>query len=303
MIFTAALVLAQMVATPPVVADFKLSGPLLQGGMITGQAPTGAVSLSLNGQPVKMGLDGAFVIGFGREALPRATLTATLANGAVVTKQLTIAARQYALQAVNGVPPKTVTIPPELQAKREAEVAQIVAARSTMSDRRDWQTKFIWPADGPISGVYGSQRIYNGIDKGSAHLGVDVAAPKGAPVLAPAGGVVKLAGSDFQLEGGLLILDHGYGIYSSFLHLSRIDVKPGDVVRQGQQIAAVGGTGRATGPHLHWNLNWNSEKLDVQLLMPPRPGLKPAPLKPMMTPEPMTTESSKTVLPAIDPKQ
>ncbi len=303
MIFSAALVVAQLAATTPVSADFNLSGPMMQGGMIKGQAPTGALSLTLNNQPVKMGLDGAFVIGFGREAMPRATLIATLPNGKTVTKNLIVAARQYRLQAVNGVPPQTVTIPPEMEERRKGELAQILASRATISDRRDWQTTFIWPAQGVISGIYGSQRIYNGIDKGSAHLGVDMAAPKGAAVLAPAGGVVKLAAPDFLLEGGLLIIDHGFGVYSSFLHLSRLDVKPGDEVRQGQKIAAVGGTGRSTGPHLHWNLNWNSEKLDAQLLMPPRPGLKPAPLKPMMIPDPMAGESRKTALHVPDPKQ
>jgi murein DD-endopeptidase MepM/ murein hydrolase activator NlpD len=282
--FLASLVLAQAVvaapATVPAQSDFRLAGPMMQGGMIRGTAPTGSIALMLNGAPVKLGLDGAFVIGFGREASSPAVLTATLPDGKTISKTLNIAARAYRLQAVNGVPPKTVNIPPELEARRTAEVAQIRAARSTISDRRDWQTTFIWPAEGRISGVYGSQRIYNGIDKGSAHLGVDVAAPKGAPVFAPAGGIVKLAAPDFLLEGGLLMIDHGFGIYSSFLHLSHIDVKPGDEVRQGQKIAAVGGTGRATGPHLHWNLNWGAERLDVQLLMPPRPGMVPAGIKP-----------------------
>jgi murein DD-endopeptidase MepM/ murein hydrolase activator NlpD len=283
--FLAALVLAQAVGVAPVAAapvqsDFRLNGPIMQGGMIRGTAPVGSTAITLNGAPVKMGLDGAFVIGFGRDAPSPAVLTAMLPEGKTVSKTLTIAARDYRLQAVNGVPPKTVNIPPELEARRAAEVAQIRAARAAVSDRRDWQTTFIWPAEGRISGVYGSQRIYNGIDKGSAHLGVDVAAPKGAPVMAPAGGVVKLAAPDFLLEGGLLMIDHGFGIYSSFLHLSRIDVKPGDEVKQGQKIAAVGGTGRATGPHLHWNLNWGTERLDVQLLMPPRPGMKPAAVKP-----------------------
>jgi murein DD-endopeptidase MepM/ murein hydrolase activator NlpD len=272
-----AIVIAQMVATAPLPADFKLSGPLRQGGLVTGTVPVSATQLTLNGAPVKTGLDGAFVIGFGRDAKPDAILTATLADGKTVTKALTIAPRAWRIQAINGVPPKTVNIPLELQPRRDAEVAQVVAARATMSDRRDWQSGFIWPAKGPISGVYGSQRSYNG-QPGSPHMGVDVAAPKGAPVIAPAGGVIKLAAPDFLLEGGLIILDHGFGIYSTFLHLSRLDVTPGQEVKQGQVLGAVGATGRATGPHLHWNLNWNSEKLDVQLLMPLRPGLKPAPV-------------------------
>jgi murein DD-endopeptidase MepM/ murein hydrolase activator NlpD len=305
MMFAAALVVAQILAPVPVSADFKLHGPMMQGGLVTGLAPAGTLTLTLNGAPVKTGLDGAFVIGFGREALPRAELTATLADGKTISKSLAVAARAWRIQAINGVPPKTVNIPPELQPKRDAEIAQIVAARATMSDRRDWQRGFIWPAQGEISGVYGSHRTYNG-QPGSAHMGVDVAAPKGAAVVAPAGGVVKLAAPDFLLEGGLIIIDHGFGIYSSFLHLSRLDVTPGQEIKQGERIGAVGGTGRATGPHLHWGLNWNSEKLDVHLLMPLRAGLKPAGLKPMMVPEPMvlpTATPARPILPAIKPEQ
>lgn len=309
MMFCAAFVVAQLVAAAPIQSDFKLSGPLMQGGLVTGQAPTGTVSLMLNTAPVKMGLDGAFVIGFGREALPRAVLTATLATGKTITTNLTITARAWRIQAVNGVPPKTVNIPPELQDKRDAEVAQISAARATMSDRRDWQRGVIWPAQGQISGVYGSQRTYNG-QPGSAHLGVDVAAAKGAAVIAPAAGVVKLAAPDFLLEGGLIIIDHGFGVYSNFLHLSRLDVTPGQEVIQGQVIGAVGATGRATGPHLHWGLNWNAEKLDPQLLVTLRPGLKPAGPKPMLVPVPMpvpvvgqTGKPAKPILPVIRPEQ
>jgi murein DD-endopeptidase MepM/ murein hydrolase activator NlpD len=306
MIFTAAFVVAQIVAAAPAQADFKLSGPMMQGGLVTGTVPTGTTALTLNGVPVKIGFDGVFVIGFGREAMPTAVLAATLANGQTVTKNLSITARAWRIQAINGVPPQTVNIPPELKDKRATEIAQIQAARATMSDRREWQRGFIWPAQGEISGVYGSQRTYNG-QPGSAHLGVDVAAPKGAAVVAPAGGVVKLAAPDFLLEGGLIIIDHGFGVYSNFLHLSRLDVTPGQEIKQGQVIGAVGGTGRATGPHLHWGLNWNAEKLDAHLLVPARPGLKPAGAKPMMVPVPMSgsmaKETAKPILPPIQPQQ
>jgi murein DD-endopeptidase MepM/ murein hydrolase activator NlpD len=303
MMLAAALLVAQIAVATPVQSDFKLTGPMVQGGMIKGQAPTGALTLTLDGKLVKMGLDGAFVLGFGRDAPATSVLIATLADGKTIQKNLIVSSRQYRLQAVNGVPPRTVNIPPELEARREGEVAQIRAARAGFSDRRDWQQSFIWPAQGVISGVYGSQRIYNGIDKGSAHLGVDVAAPKGAAVIAPASGVVKLAAPDFLLEGGLLMIDHGYGLYSSFLHLSRIDVKPGDEVKQGQLVAAVGGTGRATGPHLHWNLNWGTERIDVQLLMPPRPGMKPAAVKVSASPAPPVASSAKPVSPEKSSKQ
>jgi murein DD-endopeptidase MepM/ murein hydrolase activator NlpD len=141
-------------------------------------------------------------------------------------------------------------------------LTQIEAARRVASDSEGWRQSFIWPARGRISGVFGSQRIYAG-QPGAPHSGVDVAGRVGTPVVAPADGVVILAAaSPFTLEGNLLMIDHGAGLNSAFLHLSRIDVKVGDRVRQGQQIGAIGQTGRATGPHLHWSLKWKDERID-----------------------------------------
>ncbi len=281
-----------------IVSDFTLQGKFIQGGLVRGVAPVGTAALMLDGAPVKIGLDGAFVIGFGPEAPPASVLVAKLADGRMQNRALAITPRQYNEQRVDGVPPRTVEIPENLKARRAAEIAQVRAARSIVSDRRDWQQEFIWPVTGRISGVYGSRRVYNG-KPGSSHLGVDIARPKGTAVVAPAGGVVKLAHADFLLEGGLIVLDHGFNLYSTFLHLSKIDVKPGDVVAQGARLGAVGATGRATGPHLHWNLNWGNVRLDAQSLealpesapmgkMLPQPGLRPAPpavLAPPVKPE------------------
>ncbi len=141
------------------------------------------------------------------------------------------------------------------------------AARARCSQTAGWRNEFIWPARGRISGRFGSQRIYRG-EPGSYHGGVDVAAPTGSPVVAPADGVVVLAAPGFSLEGNLVIVDHGFGLSSSFLHLSRIDVSEGQTIRQGERIGAVGATGRATGPHLHWALTWNGAKLDPERVVP-----------------------------------
>ena len=130
---------------------------------------------------------------------------------------------------------------------------------------------FQWPLIGPISGVYGSQRFYNGV-AGSPHFGVDIARPTGSQVSAPASGVVTLVHPDMFYSGGTLIIDHGHGISSTFIHLSEILVKEGDAIHQGQVIAKVGQTGRATGPHLDWRMNWFEERLDPQLLMGPMPA-------------------------------
>ena len=116
--------------------------------------------------------------------------------------------------------------------------------------------------------MFGSQRVYRGGVPAAYHSGIDIAAGAGAPVVAPADGVVTLAPPPaFSLEGNLVIVDHGMGLTSAFLHLSRASVRVGDRVRQGQQIGRVGATGRATGPHLHWSLVWNGARLDPQALV------------------------------------
>ncbi len=147
-----------------------------------------------------------------------------------------------------------------------ATKAQIAAARAQVTDAQGWRQSFRWPATGRISGLFGAQRIYRG-EPGAYHSGTDIARPTGTPVAAPADGVVILAADKpFTLEGNLLMIDHGNGLNSAFLHLSRIDVKVGDHVRQGQILGAIGATGRATGPHLHWSLRWCDARLDPMLV-------------------------------------
>jgi murein DD-endopeptidase MepM/ murein hydrolase activator NlpD len=273
----ASLLIALAVPAGAMASGFALSGKLVQGGLVTGLAPVSTVQLWLDDTPVALAPDGGFVVGFGRDHPGSAVLTAQLADGERVTETLKIAARAFPVQRVDGLPPQTVTIPPELQARRAQEVAQIVAARAERSGQEHWRTGFVWPAQGRISGIYGSQRIRNGVP-GSPHFGVDVANKTGTPVKAPAAGIVRLAAPSFLLEGGLILIDHGFGVVSDFLHLSRIDVKPGDLVSQGQVIGAIGATGRATGPHLHWGMRWNDVRLDPQLLAGAfsGPGLAPA---------------------------
>ena len=145
-----------------------------------------------------------------------------------------------------------------------------VPARERDDARTDFAQPFAWPVEGRVSGRFGNQRVYNGTP-GSAHSGMDIAAPNGTPVLAPAAGVVTLAAPDFYLTGGTLLLDHGHGISSNFLHLSRIDVQVGDRIEQGQVIGAVGATGRATGPHLHWGMNWFDTRIDPLLVLERKP--------------------------------
>ncbi len=145
------------------------------------------------------------------------------------------------------------------------------AARETLADRKDYAEGFGWPLTGRISGVYGSQRILNGEPR-QPHYGVDVARPTGTVVTAPAPGVVTLVEADLYYSGGTLIIDHGRGLSSTFIHLSEILVEPGQQVETGDAIAKVGATGRATGPHLDWRMNLGPVRLDPALLAGPMPS-------------------------------
>ena len=156
----------------------------------------------------------------------------------------------------------------EFQARRGPELARINAARATRNSSGGWRQDFIRPVAGRTSGLFGAQRIYNGTP-GSYHSGMDIAAATGTPFVAPADGVVTLAAADaFTLEGHLLMIDHGMGLNSAFLHCSELLVREGDVVKQGQVIGRVGATGRASGPHLHWGMKWNAARIDPKLLIP-----------------------------------
>lgn len=237
------------------------SGTPQQGNLMLGTAPPGTTTLTLDGMPVEVAGDGRFLIAFDRDAPPRATLLATLADGRQAMKVFDVVPGDWRIERLDTVP-KTPVPGAEFARRRPAELEQIKAAREMRTDAGGWRQRFIWPATGRISGLFGAQRIYRG-EPGAYHGGVDVAKPAGAPVVAPADGVVILAASSpFTLEGNLLMLDHGMGLNSAFLHLSRIDVKVGDHVRQGQEIGRVGATGRASGPHLHWAMMWRGKRID-----------------------------------------
>jgi murein DD-endopeptidase MepM/ murein hydrolase activator NlpD len=245
---------------------FTLDRAAEQGNIIIGQAPAGALSLSLDGLPVKLAADGAFLIAFHRDAAATARLAALMPDGRSVTQDIVVTPHVYSVQKVDGLPPKTVVLSAADESRRKGEVARIVASRAVVSELQGWRQRFIWPAKGRISGVYGSLRIRNGVP-GSPHFGVDVARPTGTPIMAPADGVVVLAEPDMLMEGGLLIIDHGFGLFTDYMHLSRLDVKVGAVLKQGQPIGAIGATGRATGPHLHWGMRWAATRLDPSKLV------------------------------------
>jgi murein DD-endopeptidase MepM/ murein hydrolase activator NlpD len=256
---------------PTVAAEgLRLTGAPQQGAVLLGEVQRGTLNLTLDGNPVRVAADGRFVIAFDRDAGTTAALRATLPDGRATELQLVVAARSWRIETIGTV--RRFSRPSaEFTRLRPAELAQINAARRVDAQSDGWRQRFIWPVTGRISGLFGSQRIYANGEKGDYHSGVDVARPTGTPVIAPADGVVVLAAErPFSLEGNLLILDHGMGLNSAFLHLSRIDVKRGDPVRQGQLVGAVGATGRASGPHLHWGMKWQDRRIDPLLLAPSR---------------------------------
>lgn len=234
-----------------------------------GQVPGGTVSARLGDQELVLDNAGQFFAAFDRDAGQSATLSARLADGRLVESPLTISPRAWAIERVN-LARSTGAASEAFMRRRRPELAQINAARAVNATSDGWSQKFIWPIKGRISGRFGSQRIYAGVP-GSYHSGIDIATGEnGTPYVAPADGVVVLATqTPFSLEGYLLIIDHGMGLNSAFLHNSKLAVREGDVVRQGQYIGNIGSTGSATGPHLHWSLKWRDTRLDPLLFTGP----------------------------------
>ncbi|HVJ38341.1 MAG TPA: M23 family metallopeptidase [Stenotrophomonas sp.] len=236
-----------------------------QGALVIGKVPPGS-RVDYAGRQLRVSDYGSVVFGIGRDEAGPLQLQVTGADGSVQRTRIAVTPRDWPTERINGVPPKTVNPPPEIAARIQREQAQVTAARERDDPRPDFAQAFAWPVQGRISGRFGNARVYNG-QPGAGHSGMDIAAPTGTPVKAPAAGVVTFAAPDLYLTGGTILLDHGFGVSSNFLHLSRIDVKVGERVQQGQVIGAVGATGRATGPHLHWGMNWFDVRIDPLLVL------------------------------------
>ncbi len=262
-----AAMLAVGAAAAPAPADSRVVFPesVSQGAMVIGKVPPGS-AVEYAGRALRVTGYGSVVFGVGRDASGPLQVSVRRPDGGAHQVDIAVTGRDWPVERVNGVPPKTVAPPPAIAERIRREQAQVVEARDRDDARVDFAQAFRWPVTGRISGRFGNQRVYNG-SPGSPHSGMDIAVPTGTPVLAPAAGVVTLVAPDFYLTGGTLLLDHGHGVSSNFLHLSRIDVKVGDRVEQGQAIARVGATGRATGPHLHWGMNWFDVRMDPLLVL------------------------------------
>ena len=248
--------------------SISLRGQWVQGGLIKGTAPTGARIL-YNGSPLLQSDSGHFVFGFGRDEAGPAVIQVEH-NDQVWEKTFPIKKREYKIQRIEGISKKIMKPSSENQTRAGQEALLVKNARKHVRMAVDFIMGFKWPAEGIITGVYGSQRVYNGVP-GRPHFGVDIAGPTGAPVYAPAPGVVTLTHDDMFYSGGTLIVDHGLGLSSTMIHLSKIHVSEGDTVEAGALIAEIGQSGRSTGPHLDWRLNWFQERLDPTLQVPARP--------------------------------
>lgn len=242
------------------------SAGLAQGGFVAVRLPPGARA-SLDARALRVGPGGEIAFGFGRDHGPTATLTVTPRGGRAEGVPLAIAPRAWDVQHISGLPPAQVTPDAEALRRITAERERLAAARATDSARTDFIQGFLRPAQGRISGVYGSQRILNGQPR-QPHYGYDIAAPTGTPIHAACSGIVTLA-SEFFFFGRLIVLDHGHGVNTLYAHCSAIRVREGETVAAGQAIGAIGATGRVTGPHLHFSLSWLQTFLDPAPVLPP----------------------------------
>ena len=263
--------LALLLGLPVAHAGVTLEGGFTQGGMLIGHGAQGA-QVWQDGKKVRVSGQGLFLLGFGRDAPATSELKIRHADGREETRTLKVARREYRIQRIDGLPKRKVTPRSKEDLKRiRDDYVAVRKARANDDPREDFLSGFMWPVEGPISGVYGSQRVLNGKPR-RPHFGVDIARPTGTRVAAPADGIVTLAAPDLFFSGGTLIIDHGHKLSSSFLHLSRILVEEGQRVKKGEPVAEIGATGRVTGPHLDWRMNLRDHRIDPQLLVPPMPS-------------------------------
>jgi len=257
-----------LAASPSVAVTLSLQGEAVQGGLVFGKTDPGATVL-LDGKALRISNDGDFVVGFSRDGKGPHELSVFGRDGSRETRTIAVTPRTFDIQRIDGLPPRQVTPNEDDLTRIRAEATEMRAARGSVGMEALFRSGFDWPADGPISGVYGSQRILNG-EARAPHYGLDIAGPTGTPVRAPAAGTVVFAHPGMYFNGRTLVIDHGLGLQSIYLHLSEISVQPGTRVEKGEAVGKIGATGRVTGAHLHWGLQWNDVYVDPLLVVPPR---------------------------------
>ena len=249
----------------PLAAETILEGNFTQGGLVYGKTKPGNI-IKLEKRKLRISSSGSFVFGFSRDTKKGLQLMIDMPHGLSETRTIEVEQRKYRVQRINGLPNDMISPPKKVLERIIIENKKIKKVRMRDSNFSFWKSGFVWPAKGRISGVYGSQRILNGRPK-QPHYGIDIAAPTGGLVVAPTGGVVDMAEPDLYYSGGTIILDHGHGLTSAFLHMDKLFVVVGDVVSKSQAIGTIGSTGRSTGPHLDWRINWFEKRIDPGLLV------------------------------------
>jgi murein DD-endopeptidase MepM/ murein hydrolase activator NlpD len=268
------VVSASPAAPPPRDDDrLELTGKVTQGALLVARIKGGGRvrAVKFPGHRVDVPPDGVFPIVFGRNAPKREEMKLTLEDGTEIVHVFDTEPRTYEKDVIDGLPDAEVRVEGKDKKAQEAVDARIEAARMKKTEGQCWAEGFAWPAKGKVTSRYGQPRTLNGLD-GGLHWGVDVAIPNGTPVAAPACGTIVFAELDVPMSGGTLVIDHGHGVTSSFLHLSAFTKKVGDVVKQGDIVAKSGSTGRATGPHLDWRMSYFEVRIDPELLVPPMPA-------------------------------
>jgi murein DD-endopeptidase MepM/ murein hydrolase activator NlpD len=237
--------------------EFK--GKFLQGHFIVGITDPNA-KIIIGKKEVKVSKDGYFVFGIDRDRKFDIKITKIIdSKKEVITKQ--VLKRKYNIQRIDGLEESKVTPPESVYKRIKEENNKIGEARAINSDLPFFKNQFIIPVEGIISGVYGSQRILNGKPKWP-HYGIDIAAKQGTMIKSSGSGIVTMAEDDLYYTGGTIIMDHGHGISTIYSHLETIMVSVGDKINQGDIIGTVGSTGRSTGPHLDFRVNWFQTRLD-----------------------------------------
>ena len=241
-------------------------GHKTQGGLVIGKVTPG-IKVIYKDKSIRVSEQGHFLLGFGRDEPPAVSYTLEFPDGTKENKTIAIKQRKYIEESITGLASNKVE-PSQAEIDRiTREQKYFDNARVIDDSREDFLQKFIWPMKGRISGVYGSRRILNGKPK-RPHYGLDIAAPEGTPIKAPADGVVSINQQDLFYTGVTVMLDHGHGLSTLYIHMSKSEVELGQKVKQGDVIGTVGKTGRATGPHLHWGMSLFGTRLDPRLMLP-----------------------------------
>jgi murein DD-endopeptidase MepM/ murein hydrolase activator NlpD len=246
-------------------ARVKWKGRFAQGGLVHGMVAPGT-RVWLDKDRVKLSDTGDFLIAFGRDADERARVGFQFPGGEIERHIVHVEPRTFLPEEINGLPPEMVDYDNETERELAKSRRQVNRVRDKATNHTFFREGWRWPVRGRVTSTYGRKRILNGKERG-IHWGLDIAAPVGKKVRAPAPGVVVFAQEGVPLSGTLLILDHGHGLSSSFLHLSKITVQVGQTVKAGQVIAKTGNSGRTTGPHLDWRMNLEDTRIDPQLLL------------------------------------